>query len=159
VADAAPVTAAVDDRAFATQRLVAAPRALVFEALRDPRQLARWWGPAGFTNTFEEFDFRPGGHWRFVMHGPDGSSHANQSVFVETEEERVVFDHLSGHGFRMTITLVAQDDGHTLVQWRQVFDSAEERERIAAFVIPANEQNLDRLEALLGESASRDRSA
>jgi len=60
----------------------------------------------------------------------------------------IVFDHLSGHHFQMTITF-AEEDGKTRVGWRQVFDTAAERERIAEFVIPANEQNLDRLEAVV----------
>ena len=48
------------------------PRELVFNAWTDPEHLVHWWGPKGFTNTFHEFDLRPGGIWRFVMHGPDG---------------------------------------------------------------------------------------
>ena len=81
------------------------------------------------------------------MQGPDGVNHANESVFVEVvAPHRVVFEHLSGHHFKMTITFTAQGD-QTLVGWRQVFDTAAERQRIAEFVIPANEQNLDRLAA------------
>ena len=38
---------------------------------------ARWWGPDGFTNTITTFDLRPGGAWRFVMHGPDGTNYEN----------------------------------------------------------------------------------
>jgi len=133
------------DREFVTSRVIDAPRPRVFRAFSDPSRLAHWWGPAGFTNTFEAFDLRPGGLWRFVMHGPDGTNHPNESVFVDVvEPEYVIFDHVSGHHFRMTITFTA-DGEKTLVGWRQVFDTAEERERIAAFVIPANEQNLDRL--------------
>jgi hypothetical protein len=61
--------------------------------------------------------------------------------------QRIVLDHLSGHHFEMTITLAAQGGGRTLVGWRQVFDTAAERERIAPFVLVANEQVLDRLQA------------
>jgi len=46
----------------------------------------------------------------------------------------------------MTITFTARGD-QTLVGWRQVFDTAAHRESIAAFVVEANEQNLDRLAA------------
>ncbi|MBS1214226.1 MAG: polyketide cyclase, partial [Proteobacteria bacterium] len=60
--------------------------------------------------------------------------------------ERIVFEHLSGHHFLMTITFAAQGDS-TLVGWRQVFDTAAECRRIAGVVVPANEQNLDRLAA------------
>jgi uncharacterized protein YndB with AHSA1/START domain len=135
------------DREFVHSRLIDAPRERVFRAISDPAHLARWWGPKGFTSTFHEFDLRPGGAWRFVMHGPDGVNYPNESVFVEvTAPERVVFEHISDHHFQMTITFAAQGV-KTLVGWRQVFDTAAERQRIAEFVIEANEQNLDRLAA------------
>lgn len=136
------------DREFVHARLIEAPRERVFRAFADPAHLARWWGPNGFTSTFELFEFRPGGTWRFVMHGPDGTNHPNESVFREiVAPERIVFEHLSAmHHFTMTITLQARGE-QTLVGWRQVFDTAAHRERIAAFVSKANEQNLDRLAA------------
>jgi uncharacterized protein YndB with AHSA1/START domain len=135
------------DREFVHSRLIDAPRERVFRAFSDPVHLARWWGPKGFASTFRAFDLRPGGAWRFVMHGPDGVDYPNESVFVEVvAPERIVFEHVSGHHFRMTITFAAQGAG-TLVGWHQVFDTAAERQRIARFVIEANEQNLDRLAA------------
>lgn len=138
---------ATADRALVTSRLIDAPRERVFRAVSDPAQLARWWGPKGFSSTFAEFDLRPGGFWRFVMHGPDGTDYPNESVFVEVvAPERVVFEHLSDHHFVMTITFAAQGE-QTMVGWRQVFDTAEHRERIQKFVTEANEQNIDRLAA------------
>lgn len=135
------------EREVVHSRLIDAPRERVFGAFSDPERLARWWGPAGFTSTFDEFDLRPGGAWRFVMHGPDGADYPNESVFVEVvAPECVVLEHLSGHHFTLTITFSAQRD-QTLVGWRQVFDTAAERQRIAAVVTEANEQNLDRLAA------------
>jgi uncharacterized protein YndB with AHSA1/START domain len=135
------------DRAFVHSRVVDAPRERVFRAFSDPVRLARWWGPKGFSSTFSEFDFRPGGAWQFVMHGPDGKDYPNESIFKEVvPQERVVLEHTLGHHFWMTITFEAQGD-KTLVGWRQVFDTAAERARIAPFVTEANEQNLDRLEA------------
>lgn len=140
-------TESTADREFVHSRLIDAPRERVFKAFSDPAHLARWWGPNGFTSTFHEFDPRPGGAWRFVMHGPDGTNYPNESVFVEVAApERIVFDHLSGHHFRMTITFDAQG-AKTVVGWHQVFDTAAERQRIAEFVISANEENLDRLAA------------
>ena len=137
-----------NDREFLHARLIDAPREKVFKAFSDPARLARWWGPAGFSSTFHAFDFRAGGVWRFMFHGPDGSDYPNENIFVEIiVPERVVLDHVStSHHFLMTITLTQQGD-KTLVGWRQVFDTAAERERIADFVSIANEQNLDRLAA------------
>jgi len=136
------------DRELVTSRVVDAPRERVFQAFSDPSRLAQWWGPKGFTNTFHEFDFRPGGTWRFTMHGPDGGNYPNESVFDVVQPERVVLRHVSAPQFEITITF-AEEAGRTRVGWRQLFNSAEERERIARFAVEANEQNLDRLEALL----------
>lgn len=142
-----------NDRELSTSRLIHAPRERVFAAFGDPTLLARWWGPEGFTNTFETFDLRPGGRWRFVMHGPDGKDYENESVFVSVDPpERVVFLHVSGHRFEMTITFERRGE-ETVVGWRQVFETAAERDRVATYAVAANEQNLDRLEAVVRESA------
>ncbi|HEX3552719.1 MAG TPA: SRPBCC family protein [Thermoanaerobaculia bacterium] len=143
-----PASESTADREFVHSRLIDAPRERVFKAFADPAHLARWWGPNGFTSTFEVFEFRPGGRWRFVMHGPDGKDYPNESVFIEiVAPDRVFFEHISeGHHFFMTITFTAQGN-QTLVGWRQVFDTAAHRARIAHFVEEANEQNLNRLAA------------
>jgi len=141
------------DREILSTPVVDAPRERVFNAWTDPVRLARWWGPKGFTNTFHEFDLRPGGHWRFVMHGPDGTDHQNESVFVEiVEPERIVFDHVSQHRFRVIATF--EDlEGKTKVIFRMRHETAEDCQRVKEFVVPANEQNFDRLEAELANMA------
>lgn len=139
---------------FATSRDIPAPTEAVFAAFTDPARLARWWGPAGFTNTFHACDFAPGGRWSFIMHGPDGAVFPNESEFAEIEApRRVVIQHVSGPRYRLTITLEPTADG-TRVGWTQVFEHPEVAKRIAPIVIPANEQNLDRLAAeVLGRPA------
>jgi uncharacterized protein YndB with AHSA1/START domain len=83
------------------------------------------------------------------MHGPDGTDHPNRSVFLDIEEpSRIVFEHESPHVFRMTVTL-ADESGKTRISWRMLFESASARDRVAPYVVPANEQNFDRLEAEL----------
>ena len=68
-----------------------APRDLAFAAWTDLEHLAQWWGPNGFTTTTHSFDFRPGGVWRFVMHGPDGRDYQNRITFEEiVAPERIV---------------------------------------------------------------------
>ena len=136
-----------DDREIVSTRLFDAPREVVFQAFSDPVQLAQWWGPNGFTNTITKFDFRPGGDWHLTMHGPDGTNYRNESVFVEIiEPERIVYDHLrTMHRFLMAMTY-CEFDGKTCLTWRMRFESAAELEKVKHFVIPANEQNFDRLE-------------
>jgi uncharacterized protein YndB with AHSA1/START domain len=148
------VGADTSDRECVHSRLIDAPRERVFAAIADPHQLARWWGPNGFTSTFESFQFRPGGHWRFVMHGPDGTDYPNENVFAQiAAPERVVVEHPSDtHHFVLTITL-ADEGGRTRVGWRQVFDTPEHRDHVAPVVSAANEQNLDRLAAVVRDGA------
>jgi uncharacterized protein YndB with AHSA1/START domain len=143
-----PPAGSTANREFVHSRLIDAPQARVFRAFAEPTHLARWWGPNGFSSTFEVFEFRPGGTWRFVMHGPDGTDYPNENAFREiVTPERVVVEHLSDpHHFFLTITFAAQGD-QTLVGWRQVFDTAEHRDKVADVVLEANEQNLDRLAA------------
>lgn len=70
-----------------------APRKLVFEAWTDPKHLARWWGPRGFTTTVREMDVRPGGAWSYAMRGPDGHDYPFDGVYVDVvDPERLVFD-------------------------------------------------------------------
>jgi uncharacterized protein YndB with AHSA1/START domain len=119
----------------------------VLRAIAEPARLARWWGPNGFSSTFEVCEFRPGGAWRFVLHGPDGKDYPNENVFRATGPQRVVVEHISDtHHFLLTITLKPQD-GQTLVGWEQLFDTAQHKQQVEPFVTPANEQNLDRLAA------------
>jgi uncharacterized protein YndB with AHSA1/START domain len=121
----------------------------VFDAYADAGTLARWWGPTGFTNTFHEFDFRPGGRWRFDMHGPDGTTYPNESVFVElVRPQRITFDHVCNPRFRMLITLTPRGRMTEMV-WRMRFETAEQWKALGPIVGPANEENFDRLGRLL----------
>ena len=146
--------AASADRECVHRRVLEAPRERVFRAFAEPARLARWWGPHGFSSTFETFEFRPGGRWRFVMHGPDGTSYPNENAFRDiVPPERVVVEHLAAdHHFTLEVTLLAQGEA-TLVVWRQVFDTPEHRARVAKVVLAANEQNLDRLAAEASSAA------
>lgn len=131
-------------------RVLGAPREAVYRAFADPELLARWWGPVGFTSTFQEFDLRPGGAWRLVMHGPDGTDYPMDKEFLEVvPRERIVLLHPQpGHRFTMTMAF-AEEAGGTRLTWRMWFDSAEHAAAIRDVVAAANEQNLDRLEAQL----------
>ncbi|MFF7467787.1 SRPBCC domain-containing protein [Streptomyces sp. NPDC008092] len=67
--------AATADREIVISRVIDAPRELVFEAFTEVRHLSRWWGPEGFSTTTRSFEFREGGEWVFVLHGPDGTDY------------------------------------------------------------------------------------
>ena len=124
-----------DPRSIIGLREFDAPRELVFAAWTDPKHLSQWWGPNGFTTTTSSFDFRPGGIWRFVMHGPDGRDYQNRVTFDEiVPPERIVYRHGGGEDvepvqFQQTVIFEALGDG-TLLTWRGVFPSAAERDRV-----------------------------
>ena len=124
-----------DPLAMVGMRVVNAPRELVWSVWTDPTHLAQWWGPDGFTTTTSAFDFRAGGVWRFVMHGPDGRDYENRITFDEiVEPERIAYHHGGGDDvepvqFRTTVTF--DDLGEkTRVTFRGVFPSAAERARV-----------------------------
>lgn len=130
---------------FETSRLIPATPDEVFAAFEAPARLANWWGPDGFRNTFEVCEFRTGGDWRFTMHGPDGTDYPNESRFAEIERaRRVVIDHVCAPRFRLTVTLTPSGTG-TLLTWSQAFEDPAVAEAVRHIVVPANEQNLDRL--------------
>jgi uncharacterized protein YndB with AHSA1/START domain len=74
---------AIADREIVISRVIDAPRELVFEAFTRVRHLSRWWGPEGFTTTTRSFEFREGGEWDFVMHGPDGTDYQDWITWRE----------------------------------------------------------------------------
>ena len=138
-----PVATRTDSRS----KVIPASTAAIYAAISDPARMARWWGPAGFTNTIHDFQFRSGGSWLLTMHGPDGKDYPNESRFARIVPERLVeIEHLSGHHFVLTIELLERDAG-TLVAWQQVFDTADHYRKLATVVAIANEQNLERLAA------------
>ena len=135
-------------------RVFNAPRPLVFQAWTDPRHLAQWWGPRGFSTTIEQMDFRVGGVWKHVMHGPDGTNYPNESVFVEiVKPAKIVFSHggrrEGGSCVEMVSTWTFEEigKGRTKVSVRMIFPSAAQRERVAKEfgAIEGGQQTLARL--------------
>ncbi len=83
-------------RELTITRIFDAPRSLVFKMWTDPKHVAQWWGPKGFTNPVCELDVRPGGALRIVMRAPDGVDYPMTGVFREiVEPERLVFTNVA----------------------------------------------------------------
>lgn len=133
------------DNVLSTARTLPFAASAIYGAFACAPVLATWWGPEGFTNTFEVFEFRPGGRWVFTMHGPDGKHYANTSTFQALEpDRRVVICHDCAPHFTLTVSLQPVDAG-THLSWHQAFDDAATARAVQAIAGPANEQNLDRL--------------
>lgn len=134
-------------KTFETTRDIKASIKDVFAAFTDAERLARWWGPNGFTNTFHVCEFETGGRWIYTMHSSHGGNPENESIFELVDAPRkVVIRHISIPVYTLTIELISSDMG-TTIKWTQIFDDEAVANRIAKVVIPANEQNLDRLTA------------
>ena len=148
--------ALVGDREIVATRLLDAPRALVFKAWTDPEHIGQWWGPKGFTTTTYKMDAKPGGVWRFVMHGPDGVDYQNKITYLEiVEPERLVYEHggdedVEPVSFRVTVTF-EEFAGKTRLTVRMLFPSAKARDFTVEKYGAAEGlgQTLDRLGAYL----------
>jgi uncharacterized protein YndB with AHSA1/START domain len=141
------------DREIVITRVFDAPRELIWKVWTDPKHVAQWWGPRGFTTTIHEMDVRPGGIWRHTMHGPDGTDYPNQCVFLEiVKPERIVYSHGGGKAgeqdadCEVTWTFEAQG-GKTKLTLRMVFPSAGARDHVVKryHAVEGGEQTLERL--------------
>jgi uncharacterized protein YndB with AHSA1/START domain len=118
------------DREVIFTRVLDAPRELVWKVWSDVKHLHQWWGPTGFTTTTHEFVFAPGGVWRLVMHGPDGTDYCTRIVFREiVEPSRIVYENswdLPGSPLEFTglITLDSAGDTKTKLTMRMMFVDA-----------------------------------
>ncbi|MGE0638290.1 MAG: SRPBCC family protein [Bacteroidia bacterium] len=143
------------DCEIVSTRIVSASRELVFAAWTNPDHLKNWWGPAGFTNTFHEFNLRPGGRWRFTMHGPDKGNYENEVEFITIEKPLLIYwKRHSKPLFHVLATFEEVAAGKTKVVFKMLFTSAEECNKLKPFVVDKNEENFDRLETELSIMAS-----
>jgi len=129
-----PAASATADREIVITRLISAPRELVFEAFTEVRHLSQWWGPDGFATTTRTFEFRVGGEWVFVMHGPDGTDYAEWIAWTEiTQPERIALVHGEfrddPNAFESVITFTP-DGAATRIEMRTVFPTKALRDEV-----------------------------
>ena len=141
---------AVGDREIVVSRIVGAPRGLVWKAFTTAEALAHWWGPTGFTITTSAFDFREGGDWIFIMHGPDGRDYPNHVRFTRiVAPSRMEHDHGGDSDrvlFQAVITLDELGD-RTRVTLHSTFRTAADRDLVVKEygAIEGGKQTLARL--------------
>jgi uncharacterized protein YndB with AHSA1/START domain len=137
--------------AVSNERILSASPSAVFASFENPELLAKWWGPKGFTSTFQVFEFKPEGEWVFVMHGPNGANFQNENIFREiVRASKIVIEHVLNPWFKLTVALASHCKGdQTQLTWVQEFESPEFAAKMRPMCEPANEQVLDRLEAVL----------
>ena len=145
------------DREIVMSRVISAPRELVFEAFTQVRHLSRWWGPEGFSTTTRSFEFRVGGAWDFVMHGPDRTDYQEWISWTEiAPPERIALLHGESRGdpnaFESVLTF--EPDGvATRIEMRTVFPTKELRDEAVEkyHAIEGGQQTLSNLSAYVTE--------
>ena len=158
---AAPVQYATADREIIIFRVIDAPRELVFEAFTEVRHLSRWWGPEGFTTTTQSFEFRVGGEWDFVMHGPDGTDYTEWITWTEiAPPERIALLHGEFRGDPNTFESVLtfeRDGAATRIEMRTMFPTKELRdEAVEKYrAIEGGRQTLSNLAAYVTEIVAK----
>ena len=152
-------TEATADRSIAISRVVRAPRERVFEAFTSTRHLAQWWGPDGFSTTTRAFEFRVGGEWDFVMHGPDGTDYQEWITWQEiVTPERIALLHGESredpNAFESVLTFEAEGEGTRIVM-RTVFPTKELRDQAVQRynAVEGGEQTLANLAAYVTSEA------
>ncbi|MEO3764176.1 SRPBCC family protein [Streptomyces sp. B8F3] len=144
-------------REIEISRVIDAPRELVFEAFTEVRHLSRWWGPEGFTTTTRSFEFREGGEWDFVLHGPDGTDYSEWIRWLRiTPPERIALLHGElrddPNAFESVLTFVPDGAGTRIVM-RTVFPTKELRDEAVEkyHAIEGGRQTLSHLAAYVAE--------
>ena len=148
---------ATADRGIVVSRVIDAPPELVFEAFTEVRHLSQWWGPEGFTTTTRSFEFRVGGVWDFVMHGPDGTDYQEWITWTEiVPPERIALLHGESRddpdAFESVLTFTPAGTA-TRIEMRTVFPTAELRDEAVEkySAIEGGRQTLDNLAAYVTE--------
>lgn len=142
------------DREMVMERILNAPRELVFKAHTDPDLIARWWGPRRYTTTVDKMDVRVGGVWRFVQRGADGSEFAFNGVYREVvppERLSYTFEFEGMPGHIIVETLTFEDlGGKTKLTVTGSFASPEDRDgMLTSGMEEGANESYERLEELL----------
>ena len=142
------------DSEIVSSRIFNAPIERAFAAWTEPDHLKNWWGPAGFTNTFHEFDLRPGGRWIYTMHGPEKGNYQNDVEFLVIDRPSfIAWKRHSKPLFQVVATFEEVASDKTKVIFKMLFETAEECAKLKPYVMDKNEEDFDRLEVELTKMA------
>lgn len=141
------------------RRALPAPRAAVFRALTEPRVLAEWWGPAGFTIPSVESDLRPGGAYRIAMQPPEGELFHLAGEFLDVERPGRLsctfrWEEPDPEDRETVVTLSLRATGDDAGTQTELFldQTGFATERRRALHAEGWAQSLDKLEGLLSQS-------
>ena len=141
-------------RTMLLQRVIRAPRTIVWNTWMTPATLPQWWGPDGFSCLTKRIDLRTNGEWLFDMIGPDGTVYPNHHVYTEVRpEERIAYTLLWGENGPKHADAWASfedQDGATQVTLGMVFSTEAEFQEAKGFgAVELGQQTLGKLERLI----------
>jgi len=139
------------ERTMVLQRVIQAPRSIVWGAWMNPETLPQWWGPEGFSCRTKRIDLRTGGEWVFDMLAPDGTVFPNHHLYNEVRpEERIGYTlHWGENGPKHADAWAAFEgrDGATKVTLGMIFSTAAEFQEAKGFgAVELGLQTLGKLE-------------
>ncbi|MEX6508352.1 SRPBCC domain-containing protein [Jiella sp. M17.18] len=139
------------ERTMVLQRVIRAPRSLVWGAWMNPETLPQWWGPDGFSCATKRIDLRAGGEWVFDMIAPDGTVFPNHHRYEEVRpEERIRYSlHWGENGPKHADAWAAFEvrDEATVVTLGMIFSTAAEFQEARGFgAVELGQQTLRKLE-------------
>ncbi len=132
-----------------SSRKIQFPISKVWDAYSTEALIKEWWGPHGFTNEFEIFEFKPEGKWIFTMISADGVRFPNTIVFKEIIPlEKIYLEHLPAPYFYAEILFTPVWES-TKLEFSMIFNDVATYEAANKYAPEKNEENFDRLEAVL----------
>ena len=142
------------ERTMILQRVIRAPRSVVWGAWMNPETLPQWWGPDGFSCRTKRIDLRAGGEWVFDMIGPDGTVFPNHHLYADVRpDERLSYTLLWGENGPKHADAWAsfeEEDGATKVTLGMVFSTAAEFQEAKGFgAVELGQQTLGKLESFI----------
>lgn len=144
------------------ERSFAAPKSKVWQYYTTAELLDLWWGPVPYKAVTKDFDFRDGGHWHYVMQGPEGDAHYCINLYSEIHPEDSfkakdafahadwsINDEMPGSDWEVTFTEAA---GVTTVRVVLTTTTKEGLDTLVEMGMKEGfNQGLDQLEALLAQ--------
>jgi uncharacterized protein YndB with AHSA1/START domain len=153
-------TVSLETNQLIAERSFAASRSNVWQYYTTAELLDQWWAPAPYKAITKSFDFREGGHWHYVMQGPEGDAHycINSYKTIKPEESFTAFDGFAHEDWSVNTDMPGSDwevtfmENGDMTDMRMVLTCGTPEELNTLIEMGMKEgynQGLDQLEALL----------
>lgn len=153
-------TVQTDTNQLIAERSFVAPRSKVWKFYTTAELLEKWWAPAPYQAITKSFDFSEGGHWHYIMQGPEGQAHycINNYKTISPEESFTAFDGFADEHWNVNTAMPGSDWEVTFTENGEVTDmkmvlTCDTKEGLATLIEMGMKegfnQGLDQLEALL----------